>query len=66
MMISQVLGSMENLGFVGDTTGFEKHIFPKVSMMYHRFKAIRSDDDITMFPYLANLTDLKVCVGTLR
>ena len=31
--------------------------------MYQSFKAIRSDDDVTIFPYLANLTDLKVCVG---
>ena len=31
----------------GDTSGFEKNNFLKVSMMYHRLKANRLDDDIT-------------------
>jgi len=35
---------------VGDSAGFEKLHIQVVSMMYHSFKAIRSDDDITMFP----------------
>ena len=48
--ISQVISEALVCRFVGDSAGFEKLHIQVVSMMYHSFKAIRSDDDITMFP----------------
>ena len=48
-MISQGFLSLDYSRFVGDSTGFEKHHFPEVTMMYHSFVKIHFEYNITMF-----------------